>query len=89
MNRARDEILAGAALAGDEHGQIVALHPLDLIGDALHRGAGADEPGQQRLERTLDGARGRFDRTLARAAQIEALAQHRAQGAKALQRGRG
>ena len=43
VNRARDEVLAGAALAGDQHGQVVALQPLNLIGDALHRGAGADE----------------------------------------------
>ena len=51
VNRARDQLLAGAALAGDQHGQVVALQPLDLLDDAGHRGAGAEKPGQQRLER--------------------------------------
>ena len=53
MNRARDELLAGAALTGDQHGQVVALQPLNLLDDAHHRGAGAEEAGQQRLERLL------------------------------------
>ena len=57
VDGARDQVLAGAALAGDEHRQVAALQALDLIGDALHRGAGADEPGNQRLERSLDRAR--------------------------------
>ena len=55
MDGARDQFLAGAALAGDQHRQIVALHPLNLIDDARHRGAGAEKPGQQRLERSIDG----------------------------------
>ena len=69
VDRAGDQVLAGAALAGDQHRQVVALHALDLIGDALHRGAGADEPRQQRLELPLERAGGGFERALARAAQ--------------------
>ena len=53
VNRARDEVLAGAAFPGDQHGQVVALQPLDLIGQPIHRRTGADEPGQQRLEWSL------------------------------------
>ena len=56
VDRARHELLAGAALAGDEHGQVVALQPLDLIGHAVHRRARAEEAGQQRLERALVAA---------------------------------
>ena len=48
-------------------------------------GAGADEAGKQRLERSLDRARRRLGRPLARRAQLESLAQHRAQRAEALQ----
>ena len=53
VDRARDEVLAGAAFAGDQHGQVVPLHALNLIGEPVHRGAGADESGQERLERSL------------------------------------
>ena len=67
MNRARDEVLAGAALAGDQHGQVVPLQALDLLDDAVHGGAGADEPGQQRLERTLVDLLGRPARGRSRA----------------------
>ena len=74
MNRARDQLLAGAALAGDQHGEVVALQPLNLIDDPVHRGAGADEAGQQRLERALDVRLRRGRAALARAAQFEALA---------------
>ena len=86
VDGARDEILAGAALAGDQHGQVVALQPLDLIGDALHRGAGADESRQQRLERPLD-VRRRRPRAAARAPRTDripgaATARDRAQPAQ-------
>ena len=37
VNRPRHEVLAGAALAGDQHGQVVALQALNLVGDPLHR----------------------------------------------------
>ena len=89
VNRARDEVLAGAALAGDEHGEVVALHALNLLGDALHGGARADESGQQRLERSLEHAAGRLGRTVAGGAEIESLAQHRAERAKPLARAAG
>ena len=56
VDGARDQLLAGAALAGDQHRQVVALQPLNLIDDARHRGAGAEESRQQRLERALDRA---------------------------------
>ena len=58
VDRARDELLAGAALAGDEHGEVVALQPLNLLDDARHRGAGGEKSGQQRLERPIDGGSG-------------------------------
>ena len=67
VDRARDQLLAGAALAGDQHGQVVALQPLDLLDDAAHRGAGAEEAGQQRLERALDRRRRRRRAPAARA----------------------
>ena len=35
MNGARDEVLAGTALSGDEHRQVVPLKALDLIGSVL------------------------------------------------------
>ena len=54
VNGARDQLLARAALAGDQHGQVVALQPLNLLDDARHRGAGAEESRQQRLERAID-----------------------------------
>ena len=74
VNRAGDELLAGAALAGDQHREVVALQPLNLIDHPVHRGAGADEAGQQRLERPLDARLRRGGAALARAAQLEALA---------------
>ena len=55
VNRPGDQLLAGAALARDEHGQVVALQPLNLLDDARHRGARRQEAGQQRLERSVDG----------------------------------
>ena len=51
VNGARDELLAGAAFAGDQHGQLVALQSLNLLDHAHHGGAGAQESRQQRLER--------------------------------------
>ena len=86
VNRARDEILAGAAFAGDEHGEVVALHALDLLGDALHGGARADESRKQGLERSLEHAAGGLGLPVAGGAQIESLAQHGAERAKPLPR---
>ena len=84
VDRPRDEVLAGAALAGDEHREVVALHALNLLGDALHRGAGADKSRQQRLERSLQDAAGRLGGPIACGTEIEPLPQHRAERAKAL-----
>ena len=55
VNALRDEFLAGAALTGDEHGEVVALQPLNVLDEADHRRAHGDESGQQRLERTVRG----------------------------------
>ena len=76
VNRARDQLLAGAALAGDQHREVVALQPLDLIDHACHRGAGAEEARQQRLERAFGGGVDRGRRPIAHAAQIEPLPRH-------------
>jgi hypothetical protein len=46
MNRARNQLLAGAALTGDEHREVVALQPLYLVDHARHCGAGAKESRQ-------------------------------------------
>src|SRR3954447_13766531 len=89
VDGSRDEVLAGAALARDQDGEIVALHPLDLIRDALHRGAGADESGEQRLERAFQRARRTLERAVARETQVETLAQDRAQRSKPLDGRRG
>ena len=56
MNRARNEILAGAAFARNQHREVVALHALNLLGDALHGGTRADKPRQQWLEWPLEHA---------------------------------
>ena len=70
--------LPGTAFAGDEHREVVPLQPLDLLDDARHGGAGREEPGQQRLERSIDGDAGhRQRRAIARRAQREALARDR------------
>ena len=76
VDRARDEVLAGAALARDQHREIVALQPLNLLDDALHRGARADEAREQRLERTFEraGAPARAGRSRAEHS-VEPLAQ--------------
>ena len=75
VNRARDELLAGAALAGDQHRQVVALQPLDLLDDAL---------SSRRWRRGIPAAAARAMRStarrptadgpIARRAQREALA---------------
>src|SRR5207302_4740681 len=47
----RREVLAGAALAGDEHGHAAPRGEGDLSADALHRDAGPEEPALLRVER--------------------------------------
>jgi hypothetical protein len=51
VNRARHQLLAGTALAGDENRQIAALQPPDLLDEAAHRRADGQEARQQRFER--------------------------------------
>ena len=45
VNRARDQILAGAAFAGDQHRQVVSLQALNLIGDAVIAALAQMKPG--------------------------------------------
>ena len=74
VNRARDQVLAGAAFSGDQHREVVSLHALNLVAEARHRRAGADETGDERLERSLVGVLHCLTRAIAQAAQLEALA---------------
>ncbi len=83
MNRARDEVLAGTAFPGDQHGEVVTLKPLDLVGQAIHCRTGADEPGQERLERSLVVLIDGQTRSFARPAQIESLPRDRREHAHA------
>ena len=73
MYRASHEVFTRAALAGDQDGEVVALHALDLLEHPIHRGAGADEPWEQRVERSLADRLERLRRTVAQPAQFEAL----------------
>ena len=73
MNGARNQFFSSSALARDQHRQIVALQPLDWIDDALHRGAGANKAGHERLERSLGRCVGRERWSLPGAAEIKAL----------------
>ena len=73
VDGAGHEFLAGAAFAGHQHGQVVALQPLDLFDDTVHRRARADEAGQDRVERPQRRLLGRLADAVARAAQREAL----------------
>ena len=74
VDGARDELLAGAALAGDQHRQVVALQPLNLLDDARHRGAGRQE-ARAAAARATDRRPGRRRprRAVARRAQRESL----------------
>src|SRR5207247_9713382 len=65
MDGSRDELFASAAFARDQHRQIVALHALNLFNDARHGGAGREKPGNEWLERSLDGDPCGLDRSLA------------------------
>jgi hypothetical protein len=54
MDRTRDELLPGAALARDEHRQVVPLEPLNLLDNSRHRGAGGQKSWQQWLQGAVD-----------------------------------
>jgi len=43
MDRPRDELLAGAALALDQHGRVIVHDPPDQFVDLLHRQAASDD----------------------------------------------
>ncbi len=43
MNRPRDQLLAGAAFAGDEHGRVGGRHQRDPFENLLHGGAAAQQ----------------------------------------------
>ena len=51
MNRPGRHLLAGAALAGDQHGSVGGSHPLDQREDALHRATLADDAFEPVVER--------------------------------------
>ena len=48
VQRARDELLAGAALAGDQHGRVGLGDAVDQVADLPHRRARADDLARQR-----------------------------------------
>ena len=77
-----DQILPRSALARDEHCQVVALQPLDLLDHPGHRGACADEAWEERLERTFVDLLDGMGRALAGAAELEALARDRREHAQ-------
>ena len=58
VNRARDELLAGAALADDQHGRRGVGGVRDLLVDRQHAGGPADQPGRRHVERAARGGAG-------------------------------
>ncbi len=73
VDGARDELLARAALARDEHGEIVAPQTLNLFDETRHRGTGREKPRQERLERSIQGDGRRTHGTVPRRAERESL----------------
>jgi hypothetical protein len=51
VNHARDDLLAGAGLAADEHARVGACHLLDAVEHLLHRRVLADDGDARRLTR--------------------------------------
>ena len=51
MQRPRDQLLAGARLAGDEHREVRSAEPPDCPEHLLHRGRRADDPRRRRRHR--------------------------------------
>src|SRR5215210_6756327 len=76
MNRARDQLLARSALAGNEDGEIVPLQALDLFRYTRHRGACRDKAGQERFERAIYRRASGNVRSIAHRAQLETLFRH-------------
>jgi hypothetical protein len=54
VHRARDHLLAGAGLAGDQHGQLAGRHLLELREDLPHRRRAADDRVEAIALRQLD-----------------------------------
>ncbi len=73
VDRSCHELLASPTLPGDEHGEIVPLETLNLLGHALHDGAGAEKAWQERLERALVTGRRHDHAALTRRAKLEPL----------------
>ncbi|HMV67769.1 MAG TPA: caspase family protein, partial [Myxococcota bacterium] len=73
MNGACHQLLAGPALACDQHVEVVGLQPLDLVDHAAHHRTRAQETRKHRLERPLARRTGRSRRTLARRGEREPL----------------
>jgi hypothetical protein len=73
VDRSCHELLARPTLPGDEHGEIVPLETLNLLGHALHDGAGAEKAWQERLERALVTGRRHDHAALTRRAKLEPL----------------
>ena len=79
MNRTRDQLLAGAALAAEQNGGVVGHDPSDQFVNFLHRGAAADYLAADQLAIhfvleavEIGGLRADFDRALdCRGDQIE------------------
>ena len=77
------EVFAGTALAGNQDGEIVSLQSLNLIGESIHRRAGADESRQQRFQWPLVVLIDRLAGTFTRTAQIESLSRDGGEHAQA------
>ena len=77
MNRARNELLARAAFAGDEDRQVAALQTLNLFHDACHRGTRAQKTREERFERPIEREADGGGRSIARGAERETLSRDR------------
>ena len=89
VDRVRDQLLAGARLAADQHGGVGARDLRDLIEHAAHRAAGADQVGEVVLRlQLLAQVRVLVDQPLAlgldEALQPHRLADHRGDDAEEL-----
>src|SRR5580765_4293249 len=73
VDGARDELLARAAFARDEHREVVPLQALDLLDHPRHRRAGAQESRQERLEGMIDRQADGLGRAVAGGAQRKTL----------------
>ena len=77
VNGEGDKLFAGSAFTGDQHREVVALKPLNLLDDPRHDGTRAQKSRQQRLEQTIHGCIDGSGRSVARGAEGKALTRHR------------